>query len=128
MAGRWGNMLVAGLCALAAVTAPLSAVARWPAHHAYSHHRSYSPHPRRTHTARWDAYAPRDSHGRIRRSRGARAAFEHQHPCPATGRPRGACPGYVVDHIIALKRGGPDTPSNMQWQTREAARAKDRWE
>jgi hypothetical protein len=26
-------------------------------------------------------------------------------------------PGYVVDHIVALKRGGADHPGNMQWQT-----------
>src|SRR5262249_38829977 len=29
---------------------------------------------------------------------------------------------------IPLKRGGADTPSNMQWQTIEAAKAKDRTE
>jgi hypothetical protein len=34
----------------------------------------------------------------------------------------------VVDHVIALKRGGADAPSNMQWQTVEAAKAKDRVE
>jgi len=27
-----------------------------------------------------------------------------------------------------LKRGGADKPSNMQWQTKEAAKAKDKWE
>jgi len=41
---------------------------------------------------------------------------------------RGACPGYVVDHIKALKHGGSDTPENMQWQTRAEAKAKDREE
>jgi hypothetical protein len=30
--------------------------------------------------------------------------------------------------VIALKRGGADAPSNMQWQTKEAAKAKDKWE
>jgi hypothetical protein len=44
-----------------------------------------------------------------------------------TGYPHGR-PGYVVDHVIPLKRGGPDTPSNMQWQTIEEAKAKDGWE
>jgi hypothetical protein len=34
----------------------------------------------------------------------------------------------VVDHVIALKRGGADAPGNMQWQTVAAARAKDRIE
>ena len=32
----------------------------------------------------------------------------------------------MIDHVIPLKRGGPDSPDNMQWQTREAAKAKDR--
>jgi hypothetical protein len=50
------------------------------------------------------------------------------HPCPSTGKTYGACPGYVVDHVVPLKRGGVDAPSNMQWQTREAAKAKDRTE
>jgi hypothetical protein len=34
----------------------------------------------------------------------------------------------VVDHVRALKHGGADDVSNMQWQTRAAAKAKDRWE
>ncbi len=54
--------------------------------------------------------------------------FRKLHPCPATGLVRGACPGWVVDHIIALECGGPDDPSNMQWQTTADAKAKDRWE
>lgn len=54
--------------------------------------------------------------------------FRRAHPCPATGLPRGPCPGYVVDHIIALACGGPDAPANMQWQTVADAKAKDRWE
>ena len=37
-------------------------------------------------------------------------------------------PGYVVDHVVALKHGGTDSPSNMQWQTKEAAKAKDKVE
>jgi hypothetical protein len=70
----------------------------------------------------------RDSHGKIQRSSSARAEFRRQHPCPATGRGTGACPGYVIDHIQPLKRGGADSPSNMQWQNTTAAKAKDRIE
>jgi hypothetical protein len=70
----------------------------------------------------------RDANGRIKRNPAARREFQKMHPCPATGRTTGACPGYVVDHIVALKRGGADAPSNMQWQTIAEAKAKDRVE
>lgn len=63
-----------------------------------------------------------------KRSPAARAAFVQQNPCPATGKARGACPGYVVDHVSPLVCGGQDQPSNMQWQTTADAREKDRWE
>lgn len=63
-----------------------------------------------------------------KRSREARAAFKREHPCPSTGKSRGACPGYVIDHIKPLKRGGADARSNMQWQTKAEAKAKDKWE
>lgn len=70
----------------------------------------------------------RDKHGRIQRSAAAKAEFKRLHPCPSTGRPRGACPGYVIDHIMPLKRGGADRASNMQWQTTAEAKEKDKWE
>ncbi|TSA45998.1 MAG: HNH endonuclease, partial [Deltaproteobacteria bacterium] len=38
------------------------------------------------------------------------------------------CSGYVVDHVVPLKRGGADHQSNMQWQTKEEAKQKDKWE
>jgi len=50
------------------------------------------------------------------------------HPCPSTGHPTGACPGYVKDHVVPLACGGPDAVANLQWQTTSQAKAKDRWE
>ena len=64
----------------------------------------------------------RDSHGKIKRSEPAKHEFMR-----TTGYPNGR-PGYVVDHITPLKRGGCDCPSNMQWQTIQEANAKDKWE
>ena len=54
--------------------------------------------------------------------------FRKDNPCPVTGQTRGACPGYVVDHIVPLCAGGDDDPSNMQWQTKEESLDKDRTE
>lgn len=65
---------------------------------------------------------------RIHRSAAAVAQFKRAHPCPATHLPRGRCPGWIVDHVVALKRGGADLPCNMQWQTVIEAKEKDRWE
>jgi len=69
-----------------------------------------------------------DASAKIKRSTAARYQFIKVNPCPSTGQIKGACPGYVVDHIVPLKRGGADHPDNMQWQTREQAKEKDRWE
>lgn len=54
--------------------------------------------------------------------------FKRLQPCPATGKVRGACPGWVVDHIEPLCAGGPDKVSNMQWQTVQDAKTKDKLE
>ena len=70
----------------------------------------------------------RNRHGRIRRSAAAKHSFERQNPCPSTGRSSGRCPGYVVDHVKPLECGGADAPSNMQWQTVAAGKAKDKTE
>ncbi len=80
------------------------------------------------HSSRAVTGVARDSHGRIARSQKAKSDFKKQHPCPGTGKPSGACPGYVIDHVKPLKRGGADKPRNMQWQTKRAAKEKDRTE
>jgi hypothetical protein len=80
------------------------------------------------HTARYCCTCARDSRGRIKRNTSVRRAFQRTHPCPATGRATGACPGYVVDHIRPLKEGGADAVENMQWQRTDQAKAKDRVE
>lgn len=60
------------------------------------------------------------------RSQKAKAIFKYSHPCPSTGRTKGSCPNYIIDHIKPLACGGLDDASNMQWQTK--AEAKDKWE
>lgn len=90
-----------------------------------SHHNSKSSSSYKTTSHHRPTYiysVERDKHGRIKRSESAKRQFMKQ-----TGYPKGRR-GYVVDHIIPLKRGGCDCPSNMQWQTKEAARQKDKRE
>jgi len=70
----------------------------------------------------------RNGRGKIQRNPAAKRSFQRSNPCPSTGKASGSCPGYVVDHVTPLKRGGADSPSNMQWQTKEAAKAKDKVE
>jgi hypothetical protein len=70
----------------------------------------------------------RDEHGRFKRSQAAKDQFKRLHPCPATGKSSGPCPGYIIDHIVPLCASGPDAAYNMQWQTTEQAKQKDKWE
>jgi hypothetical protein len=74
----------------------------------------------------WGACPP------VKRSAGMVRQFRKLHPCPATQKTTGACPGWVVDHIIPLclgpQAGGVDTPANMQWHERGASLVKDKIE
>ncbi len=54
--------------------------------------------------------------------------FKLENPCPANGRYKGRCEGYVIDHVKPLACGGLDSPKNMAWQTVEDAKQKDKWE
>lgn len=74
------------------------------------------------HRSNYTEGAARDGNGNIKRSGAAKREFQKE-----TGY-SGGRPGYVVDHVVPLKRGGSDTPANMQWQTIEAAKAKDKTE
>lgn len=62
------------------------------------------------------------------RSKAQARHFRVDHPCPASGRVKGPCPNFVIDHVVPLCAGGLDAPINMQWQTTIAAKEKDRLE
>ena len=93
-----------------------------------SHGHSPGASPSHGNSSRAAPGVERNSHGKIARSARARGEFKKSQPCPSTGRSAGGCPGYVIDHVTALKRGGADAARNMQWQTKAAAGAKDQWE
>jgi hypothetical protein len=65
---------------------------------------------------------------KVIRSQSAKVSFKKTHPCPANGVNHGPCKGYVIDHIRPLACKGADAPYNMQWQTKEEAKSKDKWE
>src|SRR5262245_54371424 len=60
-------------------------------------HGSYSTGTHGHHSA---AGVERDSHGHIKRSEKPKDEFKKSHPCPSTGKSSGACPGYVIDHVV----------------------------
>jgi hypothetical protein len=55
-------------------------------------------------------------------------AFRKSNPCPVTQKTTGACPGFVVDHIVPLCFDGADLPGNMAWQEVRASYKKDVFE
>jgi len=132
LTGRAGFVAVVAIALLAAPTG--ASAGSWV--HGYTRRDGtyVSPHYRRSPgsgTPRTPTYHPpaTTTFGTTtKRSPAATGAFQRSHPCPSTGKTSGACPGYVIDHITPLKRGGADSPWNMQWQTTEAAKQKDKWE
>jgi len=109
-----GNLAALVLCAALCLAAQ-GVAAKSSGHHSGSgHHTSATHHTSSGHHAT--------------RSKAQRDAFMRTHPCPSTGKSHGACRGYVVDHVVPLKRGGPDRPENMQWQTTAVGKAKDKVE
>lgn len=62
----------------------------------------------------------------IPRSQAEVRAFRAANPCPSTGRTRGPCAGYAVDHADPICAGGPDRRENLQWLTIEEHRMKTR--
>src|SRR5450759_4154316 len=98
---RRSTLALAALCfALASHTAAKS---RSSGHSHHSSSKSHTAHPRTSTRAQG---VQRNSKGRIARDPKQKAKFEKTYPCPSTGKTSGGCPGYVVDHIRPLKRGG----------------------
>src|SRR5438128_2473392 len=62
------------------------------------------------------------------RSQTEKRHFAKEHPCPVTQLPQPSCPHHVIDHIVPICAGGADKADNMQWQTLELSRVKDRIE
>lgn len=56
-------------------------------------------------------------------------AFRKANACPATAKAgMGACPGWVVNHIIPLCYGGQDAPANMEWEQSAPSFKRDAFE
>ena len=53
-----------------------------------------------------------DAEAREPRSHSAKTTFQRLYHCPSTSRPRGACPGYIIDHVTPLCAGSADDPLN----------------
>ncbi len=68
----------------------------------------------------------RDAQGKIKRSETAKQDFRKANPCPSTGKTRGACPGFEIDHRQPLAKGGRDSATNMQWLSKEQHKQKTR--
>ena len=57
----------------------------------------------------------RSADGSIIRRADVLAAFKKANPCPSTGLPIGACPGWRMNHSKPLSCGGCDSVVNIVW-------------
>lgn len=69
---------------------------------------------------------PTSADARTVRSAAVTLEFKRHNPCPSTGLRRGACPGWEIDHVVALCANGADHVDNLQWLTREQHLLKTR--
>jgi len=74
---------------------------------------------------RWCGVVVRNEDGSIKRSSAVLRAFQIIHPCPVTGSRTGSCPGWSIDHTIALACGGCDDIHNLQWMPVAIKSCKD---
>ena len=75
----------------------------------------------------------RNLDGSIKRSSSVIRAYQRLHPCPANGQKTGVCPGWAIDHVVPLAKGGCDSVVNMSWMPNKIKSCadpwcKDRWE
>ena len=133
----WGRISVAILLFLTLSVASLGAQVK--VHGYYRKNGTYvAPYERKAPTHHYTSPAPASPHvaphtgtprsvspyATSHEKRSAKAKYDFER---GTGHPRG-WPGHVVDHVVPLACGGADAPSNMQWQSVEEGKAKDRVE
>lgn len=75
----------------------------------------------------------RNADGSIKRRADVLTAYRKIHPCPVTGLSVAACPGWQINHVIPLAKGGCDAVSNLMWlpveiKTCTSPWCVDRWE
>ena len=56
----------------------------------------------------------------------ALADFLLTHPCPATDKFDGACPGWTVDLIVPACAGGKDRVATLHWQSTDPEKLRQR--